>query len=488
MGTAKPAFTFFLAAGLLAAFPIASSAAYNYFDPTDNSQAPALLSATGFYDNIATKQVTARAFFYDVNTALWSDAAEKRRWVVLKPNAYIRYQDVTDYYTYPDSTVFVKEFAIDTVPGNAATRILWETRLLVLKKDTAKKMDQWYGFSYRWNAQGTDARLVNMGEGELATATTYPQGLAQPAIAKKWAFPSQEVCNKCHLRTVSATTQSRGSLGFFTAQLNRNVAGNNGQMVNQLTHLFDLGVFESMTPRPNFAMAPRWAAIHDTTASLELRARSYLGANCSGCHSKQGKENAGSGHVHVNFDFYDMIKPEDVADSSRNGALEYQETTAGNPETADKNSIVRPKHPELSSIIWRLQAETDEAPPADTSTWIFSSAFLVNGVSMPPWGRFEADTAAIQLLSQWINTLPVNPNSLRPQAREQAQVPRILGGLIHLNGMTNLPAKAWLVDTRGVRRQVLANGAGQYAVPAGAASGVYSLMLDKNRSYRVLLP
>jgi hypothetical protein len=487
MGTAKPAFTFFLATGLIAAFPAISNAAYNYFDPTDNSKAPALLSATGFYDNIATKQVTARAFFYDVNTALWSDAAEKRRWVLLKPNTFIRYQDVTDYYTYPDSTVFVKEFAIDTVPGNAASRILWETRLLILKKDTAMKVDRWYGFSYRWNDLGTDAHLVNFYDGEFDTVTTYPKGLGQPAVAKKWAFPSQENCNECHRKASGMEKSTRSVLGFFTAQLNRNVPGNNGQTVNQLTHLFDTGVFEAMTPRPNFALAPRWAAIHDTTASLDLRARSYLGANCSGCHSKSGKE-SGAVHVEVNFDFYDMKKPEEFTDNSRNGALEYQPTKVGNPETEDKNSIVRPKHPERSSIIWRMQVENEELAPPDSSVWLFSTAFATRERFMPPIGRYEADTAAIQLLSQWINSLPENLLNVRPQAREMAQVPRILGGLIHLNGMTNLPAKAWLVDTRGVRRQVLANGASQYAVPAGAASGVYSLVLDQNRSFRILLP
>jgi hypothetical protein len=486
MRTANPAFAFCLTLGLSAIFPALSGAAFNYFDPLDNSKAPALISATGFYDNMATKQVTARAFFYDVNSALWTDAAAKRRWVILKPNARIRYEAATDYYTYPDSTVFVKEFAIDTIPGNAASRILWETRFLILKKDASTKVDQWYGFTYRWNAQGTDAKLVNMAEGELATAKTYPKGLGQPAVAKKWAFPSQGACNNCH-RLTGSTAQARGVLGFFTAQLNRNVTGTNGQSINQLTQFFDSQVFESMTPRPDFTTAPRWAGIKDSTASLDLRARSYLAANCSGCHGKRGKENNAS-HVLVNFDFHDMKKPEDFADGSRYLPLEYQQTTAGNPDTPDSNYIVRPKHPEFSSIIWRMSAVTEEPAPADTSTWSFSTAFLVNPASMPPVGRFEADTAAIKLVTQWINSLSERANSIRNSPRGAASLPRMVGGQIQFSGVTGLPAKAWLVNTQGVRLEVRAIGAGRYAVPEGAASGIYSLVLDGKRSYRIVLP
>ncbi|MEO7426989.1 MAG: hypothetical protein ABI036_17505 [Fibrobacteria bacterium] len=486
MKNVNPALAFCLALGLSTVCPVISDAAFNYFDPLDNSKAPALLSATGFYDNIATKQITARAFFYDVNTQLWSDAAQKRRWVILKPNAHIRYQAATDYYTYPDSAVFAKEFAIDTVPGNPATRILWETRFMILKKDTAAKVDQWYGFTYRWNAQGTDARLVNLAEGEYATVKTYPKGLGQPAVMKKWHFPSQNDCNNCH-RLTGATSQARGVLGFFTAQLNRTVPGTNNQPIDQLGHLFDAGVFETVTPRPSFVTAPRWAALTDTTASLDLRARSYLGANCSGCHSLRGEENNAS-HVLVNFDFYDMKKPEEFTDNSRNGALEYQQTGAGNPDTKDSNSIVRPRHPEFSAIIWRLKAETNEPAPADTSTWIFSTAFLVNPASMPPVGRYETDTVATKLLTQWINTLPERAASIRNSHRELASMPRILGGHIQFSDVNGLPSKVWLVDTRGIRRQLLAAGAGSYSIPVGTAPGVYNLVLDGKRSYRILLP
>ena len=51
--------------------------AFNYFDPDSLDKVPKTLSATGFFDNIATKQVTARAVPFEVNTPLWSDAAGK---------------------------------------------------------------------------------------------------------------------------------------------------------------------------------------------------------------------------------------------------------------------------------------------------------------------------------------------------------------------------------------------------------------------------
>jgi hypothetical protein len=174
MGNARSASAFILAIGVFAAFPASSGAAFNYFDPDSVNQVPALLSATGFYDNIATKQITTRAVPFEVNSPLWSDAAGKKRWVLLKPGKSITYKDTTDYYTYPDSTVFIKEFAHDTVPGDTTTRILWETRLLILKKDTATKMDVWHGFSYRWNRQGTCSKARAPCCGITRTAATSP--------------------------------------------------------------------------------------------------------------------------------------------------------------------------------------------------------------------------------------------------------------------------------------------------------------------------
>ncbi len=484
MGIARPVSAFMLATGLFAAFPTASGAAFNYFDPESLNVVPKTLSATGFYDNIATKQVTARAVLFEVNSPLWSDAAGKKRWVLLKQGTSITYKDTTDYYTYPDSTIFIKEFAHDTVPGDTTTRILWETRLLVLKKDTSRKVDVWYGYSYRWNRQGTDARLVDLFQGERAVLKYYPNGINQPAKEKKWFFPSQGACNSCHVNTGSSGVQARGVLGFFTAQINKTV---NGQ--NQLTRLFDAGVFKAMTPRPNFNNSPRWAGLKDNSASLELRARSYLGANCSGCHSETGYKNEALGHgCKVNFDYFDMRKPEEFG-TARVGALEYQQTSQGNPETADSNYIIHPKHPHLSSVIWRLQADNSEPAPADSTQWNFSMAFDTPQPVMPPLGRYEQDSVAIRVISEWINSLPevvsIFPNGNRNKVSSKL---RIAGNLIHLEGLADIPAKAWLVDTRGMRRAVTAVGPGQYRLPEGMAPGVYSLVLGANRSYRILLP
>jgi hypothetical protein len=483
MGIAGPASAFMLVTGLFAAFPATSGAAFNYFDPDSLNQVPATLSATGFYDNIATKRVTARAVPFEVNSPQWSDAAGKKRWVLLKQGKSIGYQDTTDYYTYPDSTVFIQEIHHDTVPGDTATRLRWETRLLILKKDTAAKLDKWHGFGYRWNRQGTEARLVDFFENERAVLRYYPNGRNQPAQLKKWYFPSSGSCNFCHVNG-GGQIQGRGVLGFFTAQLNKIVND-----TNQLTRLFDAGVFANITPRPDFSRSPRWAGLKEASASLDLRARSYLAANCSGCHGDRGNRNLASGHgSKVNFDYFDMKKPEELG-MAREGALEYQPTSQGNPATADSNFIVHPKHPHLSSIIWRLQAENEVAPPVDTIQWVFSDAFDIPVAVMPPLGRFQADSSALKVLTDWINSLPEDPAmGVVHGIRAKSSRLWIAGNLIHVEGLKDIPARAWLVDTRGMRRAVIAVGPGRYRLPEDAAPGVYHLLLGADRSYRLMLP
>jgi len=157
--------------------PVLASAAFHYWNPLDTATVPKTLSATGLYTNITAapyfkKTMDTNAIHFEVNAALWSDAAHKRRWIMLKDRnrvdgkGSIKYEEKNDYWTYPDSAVVIKNFHIDTIPGDTNSRVLWETRFLVNKKDTVDAakgvfMDQWYGYSYKWRANQLDADLVS---------------------------------------------------------------------------------------------------------------------------------------------------------------------------------------------------------------------------------------------------------------------------------------------------------------------------------------
>ncbi|HKP94867.1 MAG TPA: hypothetical protein VJ385_03820 [Fibrobacteria bacterium] len=458
-----------------------ATAAFRFFDPENKAQVPALLSATGFYDDIQAKRITAGAVPFEVNSPLWSDGAAKRRWVVLKPGTRIQFTEVADYYGYPDGAVFVKEFSLDTVPGDAASRLLWETRLLVNKKDSAGA-DHWHGFSYRWDRQGKDARLVNPDSGKNDAVRIWPQGRTRPSRMKKWTFPSQQQCLRCHLDNWGEAAP-RSILGFFTAQLNKEQAGG-----NQIKRLFDAGVFAPFSPLPDFSKSPRWASLSDASASLDLKARSYLAANCSGCHGDRGIEAGGTfGMCSVNFDFYDMKKPEEKG-TARNGALEYQYTSRGNPDSYDSNHIVTPKHPEFSSIMFRQERMNEAQPPADPALWTFDSSFDFGTKSeMPPLARYEADTTALKVLAAWINSLPERSVRLFRGVRPSGEGPRIAGGSIRFPVGASGSGAAVLMDMRGRRHLLESVGPGNWKIPPGLDPGLHVLVLESGKAYRIRL-
>ncbi len=297
----------FLALSLALSFPAASAAAVNFFNP--EAGAPALLSQTGVYTSTSAKTVDTAMNYFEVNAALWSDAASKKRWIILPPGSHVTYVDTTDYFDYPNQTIFVKNFYLDTVLNDSTTRKYWETRLLVNKEDAAGK-DYWYGFTYRWRANGLDADNVSA-TGLDTTFNFYPKGVGQPLSYKKWTFPSSETCRTCHKVGTSDGQTARGVLGFFPAQLKRPSSIVPG--TNQVDALFDSGVFVGTRPSASEKLA-RWKGVGETlppTSQPELRfrtldtmARAYIGANCSGCHGTRNINVLGSAPYDLNYDFY----------------------------------------------------------------------------------------------------------------------------------------------------------------------------------------
>ena len=96
---------------------------------------------------------------YDVANPLWSDAAAKQRWIIL-PNDGTHDSPAEDIgfdeegnWIFPAGTVFVKHFEVALDDNNASLVKRLETRFLICTDGGGK-----YGFTYRWNTAGTDAR------------------------------------------------------------------------------------------------------------------------------------------------------------------------------------------------------------------------------------------------------------------------------------------------------------------------------------------
>lgn len=193
---------------------------------------------------------------YDLNTPLFSDYADKSRYVWMPKGAAARYRP-TEAFEFPPGAVLAKTFSY-------SGRIV-ETRLLV---NTRKG---WVGVPYVWNDRQTDATL------EIAPD---PVTVHWKNLTIQYIIPNTNQCKSCHDRSKTVVP-----IGPKARHLNKTYAYSTGPE-NQLEHWTKIGY---LTGAPYPASAPRNAAWDNpSSGTLEQRARAYLDANCSHCHNPQG--------------------------------------------------------------------------------------------------------------------------------------------------------------------------------------------------------
>jgi uncharacterized repeat protein (TIGR03806 family) len=295
---------------------------------------------------------------YSVNSPLWSDGAHKERFLAIphKAGEDMRIGFSTNRgWNFPDETVLIKSFALEATQGDPASRRWIETRFLT------KQAGEWVGYSYVWNDEQTDAELV-AGEGtdreyeiRVPRSREHPDGL----VRQKWRYPSRTECMVCHSRAANFV------LGLSTAQMNKDHHYGK-QTLNQLDLLEKLGVLK-FNPK---VKAKALVNPSDETADLNLRARSYLHANCSVCHIE-----AGGGNAQMKLEFDATDKAMNVLD-------------------------VKPLHHQFNIPEARLIAPGDP----DRSVLLHRVSIRDRG-QMPQLATSLVDEAAVEMLRKWILTL-----------------------------------------------------------------------------------
>ena len=199
---------------------------------------PTLLRCTGLYKDWNKKAVSDAVRAYDPGLHLWSDGAEKARWVYLPPGYKIDTSNI-DEWVFPAGTKFWKEFTLD------GKRI--ETRLILKRANSS-----WFRTTYRWSADETNAV-------ELTTGEVNVDGSG-------FDIPTQSQCAECHMG------RHDNVLGFDAVALSSPMAS--GVTMARLTS-------ESLITK-----APAVAIVipGDTVSSAAL---GYLHANCGvSCHNR----------------------------------------------------------------------------------------------------------------------------------------------------------------------------------------------------------
>ena len=295
------------------------------------------LSATGCVDPSNPRAPASGLIPYAPHAPFWSDGAVKERWIGLPDGQNITVKDDGDW-DFPNGTVLMKNFRLGDRPI--------ETRLFMRHPDGV-----WAGYSYQWNAQGTDATLVRGGKRVTAGGQT-------------WIYPSEAQCLQCH-------TEAAGrSLGLETRQLAFNITyPQTGRDAHQLVTLNAINTLtppiadpEDEIPYPNPT---------GTAGTLGERARAYLHTNCSQCHRPNGPTTSNM----------DLRYTTALADTNACGVV------PGLGDLGIANArLIAPGAPERSVIPARMNSRG--VPEA-----------------MPPVGSSRVDDAGVTLIRNWIDSL-----------------------------------------------------------------------------------
>jgi hypothetical protein len=191
---------------------------------------PMRLSETGLYSDFANKVVAPGTMAFAPNNVLWSDGAQKLRWIQLPPGAQINTANM-NHWEFPVGTRFFKEFSLDG--KRLETRLIWRVR------DTGDRETDTLLGAYVWDDTESEAYFTPQGADNL-------RGTPHDA-------PAADTCWRCHVG------EAGHILGFSALQLG------------------DVSALPLTDPPPA-----------GTTFAAPNAALGYLHANCGHCHNPNG--------------------------------------------------------------------------------------------------------------------------------------------------------------------------------------------------------
>lgn len=267
----------------------------------------------------------------------------------------------TGDWGFPSGTLFVKHFEL------SGRRI--ETRLLV-----AGPSGEVRGGSYKWYGDQTDAELVTE-----SNRASIKRSTSSGVHEQLWFYPGRDDCPKCHVPLVG------GVLGVNTRQLNR-AGSDKGE--NQLLALSRRGFFDHPLQLEEIARLHKLPQLDQHAIPVEERARAFLDANCGYCHRPGGAA----------ADFDARYETPLAKQSLLNAPARIN-------LGIDQARQIAPKDPWRSMILVRLGT--------------------LEGTRMPPLGHEQINQEGVDLLREWISSLPgppvVGPPRIEPKGGDFRQ-------------------------------------------------------------------
>ena len=211
-----------------------------------SSAFPQTLAEFGFFADAAANLPAAGVTPYRLNTPLWSDGAEKHRFLYLPAGSKATAHD-EGLLGLPVGAALIKTFAF------GARKI--ETRVLL------RRAEGWVALPYKWNEAQTEARLVLAG-GRVELTTPAGQPIS-------YAIPNKNQCKECHALAGAVTP-----IGPKVRNLSATWLASQSRAGTLATGAFRVH------------RVPLWE--ERAKAPLADAARGYLDVNCAHCHNPVG--------------------------------------------------------------------------------------------------------------------------------------------------------------------------------------------------------
>lgn len=307
---------------------------------------PDHLFDTGLCVDVGCAQIAAGVRPFLPRWTLWTDGAEKQRWIWLPPGKKIDNSD-PNHWRFPVGTKLWKAFSV------GGKRL--ETRYMV-KLDTGD--NHWFMVAYAWNTAQNDAVAV-------------PRGI-ENAAGTNHDIPSRSDCRQCHDRLPA------GVLGFSALALDYSAPAT----MLDLEDLASEGLLVAALPGSGAPRYPLPTGRNSSEQQYAGDAVGYLHMNCGHCHNPDSPV---ADAVPLQLRLMTNTLSSWPATNVYATAVGVDATAAIDGATV----LVKPQDPNGSVVITRM----NNSNPA---------------IHMPALGSEVVDATAQTLLRNWINSLPTN--------------------------------------------------------------------------------